>query len=85
MFGSSPSYGKEPNMTVTNPDRLLRITQLPDFGIPYSRVHLARMAKEGKFPAPIKLSHKCIVWRASAIEAWIAEREAASIRTLEVA
>jgi prophage regulatory protein len=72
-------------MNATNPDRLVRITQLPDFGIPYSRVHLARMAKAGKFPAPIKLSHKCIAWRASVIEAWIAEREAESARALEVA
>jgi prophage regulatory protein len=28
----------------------------PRKGIPYSRVHLARLIKAGKFPAPVKLS-----------------------------
>lgn len=37
-----------------------------------------RMAKEGKLPAPIKLSERVTVWRASDIEAFISSKEAAA-------
>jgi predicted DNA-binding transcriptional regulator AlpA len=33
-----------------------------------------RMAKEGKLPAPIKLSERVTVWKLSDIEAFIASR-----------
>jgi prophage regulatory protein len=35
-----------------------------------------RMAKEGKLPAPIKLSQRVTVWKLSDIEAFIASKEA---------
>lgn len=65
-------------MPPATPDRLVRINQLPEFGITYSRMTLWRKTKDGSFPAPIKLSSRCVAWRVSAIEAWIAEREATS-------
>jgi prophage regulatory protein len=35
-----------------------------------------RMTKEGKLPAPIKLSERVTVWKLSDIEAFIASKEA---------
>tara|TARA_B100000787_G_C16087367_1_gene247293 strand:+ start:571 stop:750 length:180 start_codon:yes stop_codon:yes gene_type:complete len=36
-----------------------------------------RWIKKGKFPAPIHLGANMVRWKASDIEAWIAEREGA--------
>lgn len=35
---------------------------LPDYGINYSRVHIHRMVKDGKWPAPFKLSANVNAW-----------------------
>ena len=35
-------------------------------------------AKVGRFPQPVRLSRRCVVWRDSEIQQWIAERVAAS-------
>lgn len=40
-----------------------------------SRASVWRLAKAGKLPAPIKLSERVTVWRASDIEAFIASKE----------
>jgi len=37
--------------------------------------------KAGKFPKPIKLSDNCTAWNAADVEAWAAERIAASKAT----
>lgn len=62
-----------------NPHRLVRFPQLArEFGVPFSRMHIYRLVKGGTFPAPIKLSANRIAWKASAVQAWIDAREAAS-------
>ncbi len=43
-------------------------------GIGYSRDHLRRMVKQGRFPKPIPLSAARIAWRESDIDGWIDER-----------
>lgn len=48
----------------------------PRFGIDYSFEHLCRMSAAGTFPAKVKLSHRCVGWVASEIEAWLAARMA---------
>lgn len=56
--------------------RLLAFKQLRDEkGIPYSRDHLRRLCKAGRFPAPIPLSSSGrICWLESEVDAWIAAR-----------
>jgi prophage regulatory protein len=39
-------------------------------GIPYTRVHLYRMMRNGTFPASIRLSPNRIAWRLSELENW---------------
>ena len=42
-----------------------------------SRTTRWRLIRDGKFPKPVKLTEHAIGWRESAIEAWLASREAA--------
>jgi prophage regulatory protein len=38
-----------------------------------SRSHLHRLAREGKFPKPMKISHSRSGWLQEDVEAWISE------------
>lgn len=63
---------------MANNRELLRYPELRDrYSIPYTPEHLIRMEKEGRFPRRIKLSHRCVMWRAEDIEAWLDSRAAA--------
>ncbi|MCW2114450.1 helix-turn-helix transcriptional regulator [Bradyrhizobium elkanii] len=51
------------------------------FGVPYSRTHLARMEERGKFPSSFKLSdhrNSPIVWWENEVIDWLESRAAAS-------
>jgi prophage regulatory protein len=66
------------------PRRLLSYEELkPQKDIPYSRPHLHRLIKAGKFPRPIKLGENRNAWIESEvdeyIESRIAARETASV------
>ena len=60
--------------------RFLRYEDLKSLGIGWSRVHLDRLQRAGKFPKKVKLSENTAVYVTSEIEAWIearcAERDA---------
>ena len=60
--------------------RILSLSDLRELGIYYSRVHIYRLVKAGKFPAPIKVGQNRIGWIESEIDEWlnvkIAERDA---------
>jgi prophage regulatory protein len=57
-------------------DRILRDTEVRNrTGL--SRTTRWRLIKADKFPKPVKLTDYAIGWRESAIEAWLASREAA--------
>jgi prophage regulatory protein len=58
--------------------RMLSYPDLVELGVPYSRPHLSRLVKEGKFPAPFSLSAYRIVWREVDVFAWIEQRAAAA-------
>lgn len=45
-------------------------------GIPFSRVHLWRLIRDGKFPKPIELSKSRSAWIESEIDDWIAAKAA---------
>ena len=54
-------------------DRLIRLKELIKIiGLARSTVYL--LLSKNKFPKPIKLTEKTIVWRLSEIEKWIEER-----------
>ena len=44
--------------------------------VPLNRATIWRMVREGRFPPPIQLTANRIVWRWSAILAWVEDREA---------
>ena len=60
--------------------RILSLNDLRERGILYSRVHIGRLVKAGRFPAPIKVGQNRIGWIESEIDEWlnakIAERDA---------
>jgi len=52
-------------------DRLLDIKQVvPMAGV--QRSALNEWSKDGRFPAPIRLSARCTRWKLSEVQAWIA-------------
>jgi len=60
--------------------RILSLNDLRERGILYSRVHIGRLVKAGRFPAPIKVGQNRIGWIESEIDEWlnakVAERDA---------
>lgn len=57
--------------------KLLSFKQLEtEKGIPFSRVHIGRLVKAGKFPAPIFVGEHRIAWLEPEIDDLIAERAA---------
>jgi prophage regulatory protein len=64
--------------------RLLSYDELrPQKGIPYSKVHLWRLEREGKFPRRVQLGENRHGWLESEIDDWVLERMAA--RNVEAA
>jgi prophage regulatory protein len=61
-------------------DRILRFHQVSSL-VGLGRTTIYAGIKAGTFPAPVKLSAHAVGWKASAIAAWIASREAAGVST----
>jgi prophage regulatory protein len=57
-------------------ESFLAFPDLSEKGIPFTRQHIARLIKQGRFPAPIKFGVGTNRWIASEIDAWIAQRKA---------
>jgi prophage regulatory protein len=65
---------------------LLSIDDLkPLKGIPYSKAHLFRLIRAGKFPKPIRLGENRIAFPESEIDDWVASKIAERDAKLEVA
>ncbi|MEM6582715.1 MAG: AlpA family transcriptional regulator [Pseudomonadota bacterium] len=57
----------------TSNSRLIRIGEVSQkTGMARSGIYAA--IAEGKFPAPVKISHRCSAWPESEVDAWIVER-----------
>jgi prophage regulatory protein len=56
--------------------KILGFNDLAGRGIRFSRVHVSRLEKEGKFPKHFNLGPQSIGWLEDEIEAWIAARAA---------
>ena len=64
----------KPNKTsigANDDDLLLKLPEVLKL-VPMSRSHWSKGVVSGKFPAPVRLSSRCIAWRASTIRAFIA-------------
>lgn len=44
--------------------------------VPFTRQHILRLEKAGKFPLRFKIGARRVVWLLSEIEAWVGERAA---------
>jgi predicted DNA-binding transcriptional regulator AlpA len=54
--------------------KLLRFSELKAIkGIPYSRVHVGRLEKDGKFPKRVHLSPGTVAWVEAEIDGHIAD------------
>ena len=55
--------------------RFVRYAQLQQVkGIPFSRVHINRLEKAGRFPRRIRLGPNTIAWREDELDDWSAAR-----------
>jgi prophage regulatory protein len=56
--------------------KILGFNDLAPRGIRFSRVHISRLEKEGKFPKHLNLAPQTIGWLEEEIDAWVAARAA---------
>jgi prophage regulatory protein len=65
--------------------KMLSLRDLREKGIPFTRQHIHRLIKEGKFPAPAKIGENTNAWPDHEIDAYlkncIARRDAAAAAT----
>ena len=54
-------------------DRLLTWPELAAI-VPYCRVHITRMEREGRFPQRVQLGPNRVAWRSSEVAQWIDSR-----------
>jgi prophage regulatory protein len=54
--------------------RLLRYSELRERGVPWSRMHIDRLEKAGRFPRRVRLGDRTVGWIESEIDALMAER-----------
>ena len=53
-------------------ERLLRFVQLKtEKGIPWSRIHIDRLEKAGKFPKRVQLGECTVVWVESEVDSFL--------------
>ena len=68
---------KAPHTATQIRDRFLRMPEVVhSTGLKKSAIYAG--AKAGTFPHPIRLSSRCVAWRESEIQQWIAQRIAES-------
>lgn len=56
--------------TTNTPERLLRLPQVLDL-VPLGKSTIWKMVAEQRFPAPLKLSSRCTVWKERDVRDWI--------------
>lgn len=61
------------------PERMLRLTEVQQL-VPFSKMHIDRLEKAGRFPRRVKIGSRRVAWPKAAVLAWLAERAAASGR-----
>ena len=82
MSSSSRSSASPPSPSADLPGRSVApVAQLITMStlletVPFSRQHILRLEKRGRFPRRIRLGDNRVAWLRSEIEAWIASRVA---------
>ena len=59
---------------------LIPFSALKSYGIDLSRDTIRRLARAGRFPAPVRVGGHRIAWRLNEIEQWLAELPVAGPR-----
>lgn len=54
--------------------KILSYRDLASRGIPYSKAHLWRLERAGKFPKRVSLTPRCYGWPEHEIDAWLKEK-----------
>ncbi|RME58363.1 AlpA family phage regulatory protein [Candidatus Parcubacteria bacterium] len=68
-----PEIIKANQAEAPDPGRYMRISQLTQY-ISLGRTTIYRLAREGKFPKPIKLTENTTVWDVNEVDAWVEAR-----------
>ena len=91
MSSQSTTTSPEPAQSTTSPEttpeigRYMRVTDITTTSkhkgiLPVSPSTLWRWVRQGKFPAPVRLTSCTVVWKESAITAWLAAQEQAGAK-----
>lgn len=62
---------------MTVEDRFIPKAKLREAGIPYHPDYAMKLAKQGLFPKPVRLSSQRVGFMKSALDGWLAEKAAA--------
>ena len=68
--GSTKLKAQENHFKQLPPQGMSRASQLLPF-VPFSKTTLFEWSKDGRFPAPVKLSPTMTAWRNSEVIAWL--------------
>jgi len=72
--GKDRQHTEDARLDVKNFHRLLDRDDLHARGVRFSRGHLHRLMKSGRFPRPVKVGENRNAWIESEVDAWIAAR-----------
>ena len=61
-------------MTYNHLDRLVTAQELTNI-VPYSRTHIDRLEKAGRFPARVQIGPNRVAWSQKEVERWIEDRK----------
>ena len=70
---SAPSARETDGRTPTPIARLITMSELLEI-VPFSRQHILRLEKRGRFPRRIRLGENRVAWLRSEVEQWIEAR-----------
>lgn len=57
---------------MANAPHLVTLPELRErFGVPFSKSHLYRLERSGKFPARVKIAARRVAWDEAAVIAWV--------------
>jgi prophage regulatory protein len=51
--------------------RVLKFSELKERGIPFSRMHIDRLEKDGLFPKRARIGKNTVIWVAAEIDAYV--------------
>ena len=55
--------------------KVFTLKTLREKGIPFTKTHIYRLIRAGRFPKPFYMSERRPAWTETTLDAWIAKRE----------